>query len=64
MHLIYLEKYEPEVFATLQKGEKCEPYVKYDYYHRHFVTNYKLYFGLPRSDTCQTCDTLENQVKT
>lgn len=47
----------------MQKGEECKPYVTYDYYFRHFVTHYKLYFGVPRSDTCQTCDEIENHLK-
>lgn len=63
MHRLYLEKHEAEVFAKLEKGEKCKPTVTYDYYSRHFNENYKLSFGSPKSDTCQKCDTLENQIK-
>lgn len=63
LHLLYLEKFEPDIYARLQNGEKCYPKVTYDYYRRHFLTKYKLSFGTPRSDTCQQYDMRENKMK-
>lgn len=60
MYKLYLEKYEPDVSEKLKRGEKCQAKVSYDFYFRHFRENYNISFGSPRSDTCQTCDRLEN----
>lgn len=49
-----------EVFAKLEEGEKCKPSVTYDCYSRHFNENHKHSFESPKSDTCQTCVSLEN----
>lgn len=62
MHKLYLAKYEPDLFEKLERGEKCQPKVSYDFYFRHFRENYNISFGSPRSDTCQTCDRLENLI--
>ena len=61
MHELYLEKYEPEVHAKLKSGEAVQPLVKYEYYLEYFNTNFNLSFGLPKTDTCATCD--EQNVK-
>ncbi|CAG9773298.1 unnamed protein product [Ceutorhynchus assimilis] len=60
MHRLYLEKYENEVFQALQRGEDAKPKVTYDFYNRSFVLNQNISFGSPRSDTCHTCDRLQN----
>ncbi|CAG9769729.1 unnamed protein product [Ceutorhynchus assimilis] len=62
MRKLYLEKYEPDVSEKLKRGEQCHPKVTYDFYFRHFRENYNISFGSPRSDTCQTCDRLENSI--
>lgn len=62
MYMLYLEKYEADVFQKLKREEKCKPKVSYDFYYRHFCGNYNISFGSPRSDTCQTCDRLENLI--
>lgn len=60
MHKLYLEKYEPDIYEAIQNDQQVKPQVTYDYFCRHFVTNYNYSFGKPRSDTCQTCDRLDN----
>lgn len=48
----------------MKNNNNVQPKVSYDFYRKHFSTNFKLSFGYPRSDTCQTCDTLENLIST
>lgn len=63
---LYLESYEPEVYKCLQdkKENGPKPVDTYDFFFRYFKVNYSNYsFGHPRSDTCQTCDKLENKLK-
>lgn len=62
MHKLYLEKNERDVFERMERGEACQPKVTYDFFYRHFVVNYNIGFGAPRSDTCQTCDRLLNLI--
>lgn len=62
MHKLYLEKYENEVFRALQRDEEAHPKVTYDFYNRSFVMNHNISLGTPRSDTCQTCDKLQNLI--
>lgn len=62
MHMMYLEKYEPTNYQRLTSGEQCQPQVTYDFFYRHFTSNYNISFGVPRSDTCQTCDRLVNLI--
>lgn len=62
MHKLYLQKYEPHVYSAIEKGEKIKPVVSYEFFCRHFNSNYNYSFGKPRSDTCQTCDTLDKQI--
>lgn len=62
MHKLFLQKYEPKVFAEMQEGKECKVQVTYDYYHRYFLQNFNISFGSPRSDTCQTCDRLQNMI--
>lgn len=64
MHKLYPQQYEPEVHNQMELGDENEkPKVSYDYFYRHFNSHYNLSFGKPRSDTCQTCDSLNNQIQ-
>nr|CAI5833841.1 unnamed protein product [Callosobruchus analis] len=63
MHTLYLQKYEPEQYALLQDNKPANPKVKYDFYRKYFVENFKLSFGTPQSVTCSKCDTLMNKIK-
>lgn len=64
MHRMYLEKYEPEMFSKLMSGDKAgyKPKVSRDFYFRYLKANFNYTFGSPRSDTCITCDSLENKI--
>lgn len=65
MYELYMLKYEPDTWKSIQdKIEGVKPIVSYDLYRKHFLTNYNLSFGYPRSDTCQTCDRLQNCITT
>lgn len=55
MHKLYLEKYEIDVYNKMQNDEETKPIVKYDFFCRFFADNFNIYFGYPRTDTCQTC---------
>lgn len=63
MHSLYLQKYEIDIFEKLKRNEECKPRVTYDFYFRRFCTNHNISFGSPRSDTCQTCDRLQNAIQ-
>ena len=68
MYHLYLEAEEPEVLprereiiSARQQGisplpEKIKPVVEEHTYRKVFNTDFNLGFGLPRSDTCATCD--------
>ena len=62
MHELYLEMYEPEEYAKMQTDGSCNPQVKYDYYREYFNTHFNLSFGVPRTDTCATCDEKDSRV--
>ncbi|KAK4882154.1 hypothetical protein RN001_005473 [Aquatica leii] len=63
MHSLYLKKHEGLCFDRIQRGEKIKPLVSYDYYYRYFKEKFNYSFGRARSDTCKTCDFLENKMK-
>lgn len=63
MHMLYLQKYEPENFLVIESGRPCRPVVKYDFYSLYFKTHYNISFGSPRVDTCETCDRLFNETQ-
>ena len=52
MHQLYLEKFEPEASVI-------GPQVTYDFYLNFFNSNFNLSFGVPKTDTCATCDSLD-----
>lgn len=63
MHDLYLMKYENDTWKQMQgNNDGVQPNITYDFYRKYFLTNYKLLFGYPRSDTCQTCDRLQNLI--
>lgn len=62
MHLLYLEKYEPDMYLLKIDGHTIHPVVKYDFYANYFNHNFKMSFGRPRVDTCQTCDDYVNKI--
>lgn len=62
MYELYLIKYENEKWNQMQENNNIKPIVSYDFYRKYFSTNYKLSFGYPRVDTCQTCDRLQNLI--
>ena len=63
MWLIYLHTHEPAELEKLRLRQKINPKVKYWLYCDIFNHEFKLSFGLPRSDTCNTCDRLESEIK-
>lgn len=62
MYELYLIKYENDKWNQMQENNNIKPIVSYDFYRKYFLTNYKLSFGYPRVDTCQTCDRLQNLI--
>jgi len=59
MYMLYMLKYENENWQQVLENENIKPNLSYDYYRRYFLTNFKLSFGFPRSDTCYlVCDKL------
>jgi len=62
MYEMYIEKYEPDIFEKLKNGENVKPIVKYQFFTKYFNTNFNLSFGNSKTDTCQTCDRLQNLI--
>ncbi|KAF6210307.1 hypothetical protein GE061_013411 [Apolygus lucorum] len=54
MYELFLEKYKDN-----QEAQR----IKYDFYYRFFKANFNYGFGSPRTDTCQTCDSMQNELK-
>jgi hypothetical protein len=65
MHRLYLQQHEPDMYSKLMSGDMdgYKPKVSRDFYFRYLKANFNFTFGSPRSDTCVTCDTLENKIK-
>ena len=42
--------------------ELRKPMVSEHFYHDIFVTEFNIYFGFPRTDTCDTCDSLNIKI--
>ena len=70
----FLEKHDPEYLkleeANLQlkmshkPTEKIrKPLVSEHFYHDIFTSEFNIYFGYPRTDTCSTCDALRVQIE-
>ena len=62
MHEMYLEMYEPDEFAKLKEGHDANPMVKYDF-SDYFNTHFNLSFGVPKTNTCSTCDELNVKIR-
>ena len=70
----FLEKHDPEYLkleeANLRLKISCnptekirKPLVSEHFYHDIFTSEFKIYFGYPRTDTCSTCDALCVQIE-
>lgn len=74
LHRMFLEAHDPE-YVQMQEDnlqrriahqsvEKLrKPLVSEHLYHDIFVTEFNIHFGYPRSDTCDTCDSLKLQIE-
>ena len=73
LHRMFLEAHDPEYIQlqednlqrriahqSVQKLRK--PLVSEHLYHDIFVNEFNIHFGHPRSDTCDTCDSLKLQI--
>lgn len=63
MHELYVEKYEPEAYASLKENVKVKFNITYEFYANIFNTKFNLSFGKPKSDVCHTCDKFKNQIE-
>ena len=75
MYQLYLEKEEPQVISREQEivkarqerrfplPQKMQPTVSEHFYRKVFNSDFNLGFGLPRTDTCATCDRLNLVLK-
>ena len=62
MHELYLEMHEPQEYARIREGGNGNPQVKYDFYREYFNSHFNLSFGVPKTDTCATCDELNVKI--
>lgn len=60
---MYLEKHESDYSVARHLDPTAKPIVKYAYFSNRFSTNFNIHFSSPRSDTCQTCDQIQNITK-
>ena len=70
----FLEKHDPE-FVKLQEENRervishqpvqqlRKPIATHHFYHDLFVREFNIYFGYPRSDTCDTCDSIVTKME-
>ncbi|KAJ8289407.1 hypothetical protein GJAV_G00000970 [Gymnothorax javanicus] len=63
MWFLYLHRYEPDELEKIRRKEKANPEVKYWLYCDIFNHEFSLSFGLPRSDTCNMCDRLREDIE-
>lgn len=74
LHREFLQKYDPEFIKLEETNRKRilaheaieklrKPLITEHMYHDIFVTEYNIYFGYPRSDSCSTCDSLTIQIE-
>ena len=70
----FLEKHDPEYLQLKEKNQQHimhhepveelrKPLVSEHMYHDIFVTEFNIYFGYPRSDSCSTCDDQAVQIE-
>ena len=50
--------YEPQEYSKMKKDGSGNPQIKYDFYRDYFNSHFNLSFGIPKTDTCATCDEL------
>lgn len=62
LYELYLEKYEHVQYQLMQQKKDINPRIKYEYFRKYFAENFKISFGSPKSDTCQTCDKIINRI--
>ena len=71
----FLERHDPEYVKLKEEYQKCvvahkptpklrKPLVSEHLYHDIFVSEFNIYFGYPRTDTCSTCDGYMAQIET
>lgn len=63
MYNMYIQMYNSDYYQRFRSGEQVEPLVKYEFFRWHFNNNFNFSFGSARSDTCQTCDKLQNLIQ-
>ena len=68
-----MERYDPEYIQLEEENKKHQmshepvknlrrPLVTEHMYHDIFVTEFNIYFGYPRTDSCSTCDGLKVHI--
>ncbi len=76
MYEFFLEKHNPEYVEFMKRKREAlishhplssdvvelKPIVTKHYYNDVFVSNFNIQFGYPRSDTCDTCDSLNLKI--
>lgn len=72
---MFLAKHDPDYVAFVERRrealishqateeEERKPIVTERYYHDVFVNEFNIHFGYPRSDTCDTCDSLKIKIE-
>ena len=63
MWLLHLSEEEPKQSKLLREKQIIIPVVKQHLYTTIFLTEFNICFGLPRTDTCATCDRLEMSAR-
>lgn len=75
MYQLFLSKHDPDYIAYRERrrealvshqeadAEEIKPTITEHYYHDVFVNEFNIHFGLPRSDTCDTCDSLKVRIE-
>ena len=69
----FLEKHDPEIIKKQEENRERvvshqpqkalpKPLASQHFYHDIFVTEFNIYFGYPRLDMCDTCDSLTNKI--
>lgn len=64
LYELYLERYEPDARKPSDNDNINKPkaVISGDFYYRYFKANFNYSFAAPRSDTCQTCDHMQNII--
>ena len=74
LHHEFLQKYDPEYIKLEEENRKLilahepvqklrKPLISEHMYHDIFVGEYNIHFGYPRTDSCNTCDSLAIQIE-